>query len=64
MASAGVAHLAYRGSFSQEALNCIANQPENVALEQMPSKGTKYMWLRNNVCVLHGFSARCHLGFD
>lgn len=30
MASAGVAHLAYRGSFSQKALNWIGNQPESV----------------------------------
>lgn len=55
MASAGVAHLAYRCSFSQEALNWIGNQPENVDLEKVPWKGTKLMWLQNNECVLHRF---------
>ena len=55
MAGAGVAHLAYRGSFSQEALNWIGNQPENVDLEKVPWKGTKLMWLQNNERVLHCF---------
>lgn len=34
MARAGVAHLAYRGSFSQEALNWIGHQPESVDLRE------------------------------
>lgn len=53
MAGAGVAHLAYRCSFSQEALNWIGNQPENVDLEKVPSEGTKLMWLQSNERVLH-----------
>lgn len=51
MASAGVAHLAYRGSFSQEALNWIGNRPEKVDLGKVPPKGAKLMWLQNNECV-------------
>jgi len=38
MAGAGVAHLAYHGSFSHEALNWIGNQPVNVDVEKCPQQ--------------------------
>lgn len=41
MAGAGVAHLAYRDSFSQEALNWIGNQPENVDFRENALKRDK-----------------------
>lgn len=55
MVGAGVAHLAYRGSFSQEALNWIGNRPEDVNLEETLSDGTELMW-QNNECVRRGFA--------
>lgn len=55
MASAGVAHLAYHSSLSQEALKWIGKEPESVDLEKVPSEGTNLMWLQSNECVLHRF---------